>query len=85
MRSPRPRGVLGERVLAALRSGHVEPDLTTLRAENADDAQLTLWALYELHYDGFDDVQDDLEWHPTLLEVRRRLEEDFEAETALAI
>jgi hypothetical protein len=80
MRSPRPRGVLSERVLNALCSGRVDSDLPTLRADHADDAQLALWVLYELHYRGFDDVSDDLEWHPTLLRVRHRLEKEFENE-----
>jgi hypothetical protein len=43
-----------------------------------DDAAVTLWALYELFYRGFEDVDDDLEWHPALLAVRRRLERGLE-------
>ena len=43
-----------------------------------DDFQLTLWVMYELHYAGFDDVDDRWEWHPGLLEVRGLLEEVFE-------
>ncbi|WP_231916999.1 iron-containing redox enzyme family protein [Nocardioides scoriae] len=44
------------------------------------DAQLALWTLYELHYRGFDGVQDDLEWDPTVLRLRRTLERRFERE-----
>ena len=33
--------------------------------------------LYELHYRGFEDVDDDLEWNPTLLALRSELERDF--------
>ena len=80
MRSPRPRGVLSQHILDALRCGRVDPVLPTLQADHPDDAQLTLWVLYELHYQGFDDVSDDMEWHPTLLRVRRHLEQEFEEE-----
>jgi hypothetical protein len=49
-------------------------------AGSAEDAQLTLWALYEQHYRGFEDVPGELEWDPHLIAVRRRLEQDFERE-----
>jgi hypothetical protein len=42
------------------------------------DLQLTLWTLYELHYAGFDDVDDRWEWDPSLLELRSLLEDVFE-------
>lgn len=44
-----------------------------------DDAQISLWALYELHYRSFEDVGDDHEWSPTNLYLRRLLETSFEA------
>jgi heme oxygenase-like protein len=43
-----------------------------------DDLQLTLWMLYELHYQGFDDVDPALEWEPRLLGPRREIEQRFE-------
>ena len=43
-------------------------------ADDDDDLHITLWALYELHYRGFDDVDDHLEWQPELIELRRSLE-----------
>ncbi len=43
-----------------------------------DDLQLALYLCYELHYAGFDAVDDRLEWDPHLLGFRRRLEEVFE-------
>ena len=46
--------------------------------DHAEDAAIALWTLYELHYRGFDDADDSLEWHPTLLGVRRELEEALE-------
>ena len=77
--APKPRGQLSDRVAEALRSGDVTADLANggQQAEGADDAGLTLWMLYELHYRGFEDVDDDLEWNPTLLALRSELERDF--------
>ncbi|MFI5428843.1 hypothetical protein [Aeromicrobium sp. UC242_57] len=33
--------------------------------DNDLDLHICLWALYELHYRGFDDVDDHLEWQPS--------------------
>ena len=44
-----------------------------------EDHQLSLYILYELHYRGFAGVDEDWEWDPLLIELRRRLEGDFEA------
>jgi hypothetical protein len=43
-----------------------------------DDTQLALWMLHELHYLGFDGVDPALEWDPTLLALRRELEQRLE-------
>lgn len=43
-----------------------------------EDAALALWVLHELHYRGFAEVDDSLEWEPTLLRVRSHLEGDLE-------
>ena len=76
---PKPRGALSDVLFEAMRT---EPKaweaLHSIKADNSDDAQISLWAIYELHYRGFEDVDDELEWHPDLLRVRRALEEDFE-------
>jgi hypothetical protein len=83
MQLPRPRGPLSERVfteLAAPSPAAVPVDLdpaTDVLAD--DDAQITLWALYELHFRGFDDVDPDHEWSPGLLRTRADLEAAFEA------
>ena len=42
-----------------------------------DDAALALYVLYELHYRGFEGVDDRWEWEPSLLAFRARLEERF--------
>jgi hypothetical protein len=39
-----------------------------------EDAALALYALYELHYRGFEGVDEDWEWEPELLGARARLE-----------
>ncbi|MEI7059000.1 iron-containing redox enzyme family protein [Nocardioides sp. CCNWLW239] len=75
---PKSRGTLSAAVFNALQSGAtagLEPV-----PESEEDAQVTMWALYELHYRGFDDVDPDLEWDADLLRVRRGLERSFEAE-----
>lgn len=41
------------------------------------DLHLTLTMCYELHYRGFDGVDDDLEWNPDILEFRGDLERVF--------
>jgi hypothetical protein len=54
-------------------------DVIGTEPDHDDDAQIALWTLYELHYRGFDDVDDTLEWQPQLLQVRHGLEQSFEA------
>lgn len=78
MRTPTPRGALSARVIDGLTS---DPD--TLGPEGGDDGwedrALALWVLHELHYGGFEDVDDDAEWSPGALAVRRELERGLEA------
>ncbi|MFJ2145309.1 iron-containing redox enzyme family protein [Glutamicibacter sp. NPDC087831] len=42
------------------------------------DLQLSLFVLYELHYRGFEEVDDRWEWNPGLISLRARIEEGFE-------
>jgi hypothetical protein len=78
---PKARGELSEALFDTLRSEpgeagtvqHVEPT-------DRDDVHIALWAMYELHYSGFEDVADEMEWHPGVLGLRGRLERDFESE-----
>ncbi|EGD40296.1 hypothetical protein NBCG_05469 [Nocardioidaceae bacterium Broad-1] len=75
---PKSRGTLSAAVFNALQSGAtagLEPS-----PESEEDAQIALWALYELHYRGFDEVDAELEWDADLLRLRRDLERSFEAE-----
>jgi hypothetical protein len=78
MRLPTPRGPLSYALFAGLQEEGPMPRI--LRGSVADDLQISLWALYELHYRGFDDVSDLLEWDPAVLHARRQLEEHFEAQ-----
>ncbi|MCW2831583.1 MAG: iron-containing redox enzyme family protein [Aeromicrobium sp.] len=79
MLTPKGRGSLSEIVFESMRSptASFTPVLRTL-ADDDEDLQITLWGLYELHYRGFEDVDDDMEWQPELIELRRSLERSFE-------
>ncbi|NYD42670.1 iron-containing redox enzyme family protein [Nocardioides panaciterrulae] len=79
MLTPKPRGPLSDALFPALR--HQPRDLGAvleLEPDGPEDEQISLWTLYELHHRGFDDVDDELEWHPGLLALRRRLEASLE-------
>jgi pyrroloquinoline quinone (PQQ) biosynthesis protein C len=90
MRLPEPRGPLSALVLRQLSSeAGVDSAAATALIESCspscdlltdDDFQITLWALYELAYRGFDEVDPDAEWDPELLRVRQALERRFEEE-----
>jgi hypothetical protein len=45
---------------------------------DGEDAALALYCCYELHYRGFEGVDERWEWHPDLLAFRADLERDFE-------
>ena len=78
-RLPQARGPLTAELLGALRAGtDFSTVLTTAPTAVGDDAALALWVLHELHYRGFAEVDDSLEWEPTLLQVRGLLEADLE-------
>ena len=82
-RLPRPRGPISEELFAALRR---PPEaLLQLPAPDPDvgqevdeDLQLALYCCYELHYRGFDEVDERWEWAPGLLAARAALELPFE-------
>jgi hypothetical protein len=73
---PRPRGDLSDTVARTLRDPAADPRGT--EPSGPEDAALTLWMLHELHYRGFDDVDDRAEWDHRLLEVRVGLEDELE-------
>ncbi|MFJ7905239.1 iron-containing redox enzyme family protein [Streptomyces sp. NPDC096198] len=77
-RLPEPRGTLSAAVLERLR-GTASGRLPSADgcSPYGDDLQLALYVLYELHYRGFRDVPDDLEWDSDLLAIRGTLEDRF--------
>ncbi|MEV6757037.1 iron-containing redox enzyme family protein [Streptomyces sp. NPDC051214] len=77
---PMPRGELSRAVLRALRgnTGTLPGPADVLQAEPyGDDLQLCLYVLYELHYRGFDGVDELCEWDPDLLRFRAAAEDRF--------
>lgn len=94
MKLPAPRGPLSLAVTDLLHSpvtssGTVE--LTSLARRvverstdllEDDDLQLALYVMYQLSYRGFEGVDDEWEWEPSLLEARRVLERAYEADLA---
>ena len=82
MRLPEPRGALTEYLFDRL-SAPAHALAGTPPAEGdalaGEDFHLALYACYELHYHSFDEVDEDWEWEPTLLALRRDLEQAFEA------
>ncbi|MGY1840459.1 MULTISPECIES: iron-containing redox enzyme family protein [unclassified Modestobacter] len=84
MRLPKPRGPLSAALCADLTGNSLHP-ATVATAEalvaatpdplTDEDLQLGLAICYELHYQGFDDVDDVWEWDPELLRLRALLEQ----------
>jgi hypothetical protein len=79
---PEARGPISEALFAWWSDGRPLPDRPdpVPDARSDDDLHVALWACYELHYDGFDGVADDLEWDPATIGWRRHLEAAFEGD-----
>jgi hypothetical protein len=75
---PHPRGPVSEALLTALRRPPHSLDRPS-GAIDGEDLQLALYCCYELHYRGFDGVDDGWEWEPSLIALRGELERRFEA------
>jgi Iron-containing redox enzyme len=81
---PAPRGETTAFLLDALRRPcHALAPFAVPAADGddalaGDDLQLALYVCYELHYRGFDGVDERWEWEPSLLALRRELEGRFE-------
>ncbi|MGW7317236.1 iron-containing redox enzyme family protein [Streptomyces sp. NPDC054865] len=74
------RGELSGAVAEALRTATapVCADGAVVQADPwGEDLHLALYLLYELHYRGFDGVDDDREWDPDLLRLRQAMEDRF--------
>ncbi|WNI14887.1 iron-containing redox enzyme family protein [Actinacidiphila sp. ITFR-21] len=78
---PAPRGPLSAGIAAALTGPQgTAPDprgAAAVADPYGEDLHLALYLLYELHYRGFAGVDDDREWDPALMPVRRALEDRF--------
>jgi Iron-containing redox enzyme len=93
MQLPEPRGPLTSALRADLAGGALSPDTVEQARRTAagspdpladDDLQVALAICYELHYRGFDGVDDAWEWDPDLIGLRAHLERRHtEALTAL--
>jgi len=88
MKLPHPRGPLSDAVTTLVSSSlgtrtSVDEVARLAVDESTDlvtdeDVQLALYVMNELAYRGFDGVDDDWEWDPELLSVRRIVETAFE-------
>lgn len=81
--APHPRGELSAHLLERL---HGPPGAMPAGPAPAvddplddEDLQLALYCCYELHYRGFDGVDEAWEWEPSLLALRAVLERAFES------
>lgn len=75
---PTPRGPLSQWLIETISGaspGH--PPAAQGSDPYGDDLQLALYVAYELHYRGFDGVDDDMEWDPAVLTQRAELERLF--------
>ncbi|MGW4947640.1 iron-containing redox enzyme family protein [Actinoplanes sp. NPDC004185] len=79
MKMPSARGPVSAAVIDALARSPYDFSLEPA-AVDYEDLHLALFVLYELHYRGWDGVDDQWEWHPGLLALRARLEARFEAD-----
>ncbi|WP_425604930.1 iron-containing redox enzyme family protein [Actinomycetospora termitidis] len=76
---PTARGPVSAAVLEVLAGTREPSDLPSGPGLDpyGEDLQLALYVLYELHYHGFAGVDEELEWEPELLRLRRSLETTF--------
>jgi hypothetical protein len=80
MELPAARGPISESLFRCLRGELPSPEPVSCPGDPLadDDFQLALFAAHELHYGGFEEVGDDLEWHPALIAFRAELEREME-------
>jgi hypothetical protein len=67
------------RPLGGRHLGSAAVAITDASMLSEDDRHITLWSLYELHYGGFEDVDDRWEWECAALSVRQVLEAELES------
>lgn len=82
MRLPRSRGALSTWLVELLRTAPTGSGGSPLPpapvSDGPDDEAIALWTIHELHYRGFEDVDDRWEWHPGTMAVRQTLESTLE-------
>ncbi|MDQ4144786.1 MAG: iron-containing redox enzyme family protein [Actinomycetota bacterium] len=81
MRLPKSRGPLSEFLIDHLSGpprGAAGPSVRPADPLGDDDLHLALYIAYELHYRGFDDVDETWEWEPSIISFRTELETYFE-------
>ncbi len=82
LRLPTARGEVSDRLLRELAREVHRFSLPSLAATDDpladEDLHLSLYLGYELHYRGLPGVDERWEWDPGLLELRSRLEDQFE-------
>ncbi len=81
MKLPDARGPLGDAVndhLRGLADTTAGPTRAWPSPSGEGDRALTLWTLFALHHRGFDEVDPDAEWDPTLIALRSHLENELE-------
>jgi hypothetical protein len=79
---PEPRGETSAALLAALAGEPRRLPAIPLPEDDplvGEDAGLSLYLAYELHYRGLPGIDDGWEWEPSLLALRGVLEQRFEA------
>ncbi|GAB3473797.1 iron-containing redox enzyme family protein [Nocardiopsis coralliicola] len=74
---PSARGPLSAAALSLLRGDRPAAPAPDGFPPYGEDLQLALYCCYELHYRGFQGVDDDREWDPALLAFRAGLEMAF--------
>lgn len=82
---PGPRGPLSAAVVSLLREEGLPPVDVAAADPFGADLVVALHTCYELHYQGFRDVDPEWEWSPELLAFRRELERAFEAALRAAV
>ena len=85
MRLPHPRGPVSDTLVTTLAGPPRDLPAGTWRELSSgtdactdEDLQLSLHICYELHYRGFEGVDERWEWQPSLLALRHAAEERFE-------
>jgi hypothetical protein len=82
---PSPRGAVTAALLEELADPPHAFTVASSAAPAFEDLQLALYLCYELHYRGLPGVEDEWEWEPALLALRRDLEAVFLADVRAAV